>query len=172
MPRAASPPLPLSPPRVTPHASLIGTARGSAPDSVAPNSLRVSSASEDKSLQDRYETLLKENADLLAEIKQLHDFETGKNMLLRVYSSRLKNPLVKAAQKTEASLEEERSRVQQLQESLETLQQDSKIALQNERQTVTILVNEKTHLSAELQKREHYESRVSFVYCTNLATHF
>jgi hypothetical protein len=57
-------------------------------------------------------------------------------------------------------LEEERRRVEQLQENLETLQQDSEIALQNERQTVTILVNEKTHLSAELQEREHYESRV------------
>ena len=62
--------------------------------------------------------------------------------------------------KTEALLEEERRRVEQLQENLETLQQDSEIALQNERQTVSILVNEKTHLSAELQKREHYESRV------------
>ena len=52
--------------------------------------------------------------------------------------------------------------MKQLQETLETLQQDSEIALHNERQTVTILVNEKTHLSAELQKREHYESRVYF----------
>ena len=50
--------------------------------------------------------------------------------------------------------------MEKLQEDLETLQQDSEIALQNERQTVTILVNEKTHLSAELQKRENYESRV------------
>ena len=57
-------------------------------------------------------------------------------------------------------LEEERRRVEKLQENLETLQQDSEITLQNERQTVAILVNEKTHLSAELQKREHYESRV------------
>ena len=62
--------------------------------------------------------------------------------------------------------------MEKLQENLETLQQDSEIALQNERQTVAILVNEKTHLSAELQKREHYESRVSFVNCINLATHF
>ena len=69
-------------------------------------------------------------------------------------------PFRKAARKTEALLEEERRRVEKLQENLETLQQDSDIALQNERQTVTILVNEKTHLSAELQKREHYESRV------------
>lgn len=60
----------------------------------------------------------------------------------------------------EALLEEERRRVEKLQENLETLQQDSEITLQNERQTVAILVNEKTHLSAELQKREHYESRV------------
>ena len=81
-------------------------------------------------------------------------------MLLRVYSSRLKSPLLKAARKTEALLEEERRHVEQLQGSLGTLQQDSEIALQNERQTVSILVNEKTHLSAELQKREHYESRV------------
>jgi predicted nucleic acid-binding Zn-ribbon protein len=77
-----------------------------------------------------------------------------------VYSSHLKNLLLKAAQKTEALLEEEHKRVGQLRESLETLQQDSEIALHNERQTVSILVNEKTHLSAELQKREQYESRV------------
>ena len=69
-------------------------------------------------------------------------------------------PLRKAARKTEASLGEEHRHVEELLENLETLQQDSEIALQNERQTVTILVNEKTHLSAELQKREHYESRV------------
>ena len=147
LPRAAS----SSPPRLTPHAtsytSLIGTTQEGAD-------------SGDKSLQDRCKTLSKENADLTAEIIRLHGFEAGKNILLRAYSSRLRNPLLKAAQKTEALLEEERKRVGQLRESLETLQQDSEIALQNERQTVSILVNEKTHLSAELQKREQYESRV------------
>lgn len=71
LPRATSPP---PPPRVT---SLKGTARGVAPDSVAP---RLSSDSEDRSLHDndRYKALLKENADLTAEISRLHDFETGK----------------------------------------------------------------------------------------------
>jgi len=152
------------PPRVTTHASLIATTRGGAPDSGVPISLRPSSDSDDKSLHDRCKALLKENADLKAETGRLHAFETGKNMLLHVYSSRLTTLLLKAAQKTEALLEEERRRVEQLQESLETLQQDSEIALQNERQTVALLVNEKTHLSAELQKREHHESRVCLSY--------
>ncbi|KAF8807967.1 hypothetical protein BYT27DRAFT_6597494 [Phlegmacium glaucopus] len=74
LPRAASPP----PPRVTTHASLIATARGGLPDSGVSISLRPSSDSEDKSLHDRCKALLKENADLTAEINRLHDFETGK----------------------------------------------------------------------------------------------
>lgn len=92
LPQAASsppPPPPLLPPYVT---SLIDTARGSAPDPVVlPTSLRLSSDSGDKLLQDRCKALLKENAGLTAEVIRLHDFEAGKNMLLRVYSLRLRN---------------------------------------------------------------------------------
>ena len=79
------PPPSLLPPRVTTHASYIGTVQGGAPDSVVPISLRPSSDAEDKSSHDRYKALLKENANLTAEINRLHDFETGKNMLLRVF---------------------------------------------------------------------------------------
>ena len=68
--------------------------------------------------------------------------------------------LRKDTRTTEALFKEERKRLEKLLEELETFKQDSEIALQNERQTVSILVNEKTHLSAELQKREQYESRV------------
>ena len=92
MAQAASsppPPPPLSPPHAT---SLIDTARGSAPDSIVlPTSLRPFSDSGDKLLQDRCNALLKENAGLTAEITRSHDFEAGKNMLLRVYSLRLRN---------------------------------------------------------------------------------
>jgi hypothetical protein len=92
LPQATSsppPPPPLSPPRAS---SLIDTARGSAPESVVlPTSLRPSSDSGDKLLQDRCKALLKENADLTAEVIRLHDFEAGKDMLLRVYSLHLRD---------------------------------------------------------------------------------
>ena len=79
LPRAASsPPPPLSPPHAT---SLIGTARGDAPGSVVPTSLPPFESG-DKLLQDRCTAILKENADLKAEIVQLHDFETGKKYVI------------------------------------------------------------------------------------------
>ena len=77
LPRAASPPPSLSPPRLT---SLNSTTRGTTSDSVASISLRPSSDAEDKSLHNKCKALLKENAELTAEITRLHDFETGKNV--------------------------------------------------------------------------------------------
>lgn len=84
---ASSPPLPPLSSHGTSYTSL-GIAHPSAPDPVVPKSIRPSSDSEDKSQQDRFKALLKENADLTTEIVRLQDFETGKNMLLRVYSLR------------------------------------------------------------------------------------
>lgn len=65
---------------------------------------------------------------------------------------------MEAAQQAEASFAAERKRVENLTKSLQKLQDDTEIALQNERQTVSLLVTEKAHLTAELQKRADFES--------------
>ncbi|KAF8167455.1 hypothetical protein B0H34DRAFT_17861 [Crassisporium funariophilum] len=141
LPRVASPPPP-QPPHATvttpPHVA--GISRPAAAGSAESPPHRSTSISATKPLQDKIESLSKENADLVAEVNRLQSYET-------------------AAQQALASLEAERSRVEKLQESYQSLQDDTEIALQNERQTVSLLVTEKTHLSAELQKRESFESR-------------
>ena len=65
---------------------------------------------------------------------------------------------MKAAQQAEASFAAERKRVEKLTETLQKLQDDTEIALQNGRQTVSLLVTEKVHLTTELQKRADFES--------------
>lgn len=65
---------------------------------------------------------------------------------------------MKAAQQAEASFAAERKRVENLTKNLQKLQDDMEVALQNERQTVSLLVTEKAHLTAELQKRADFES--------------
>ena len=65
---------------------------------------------------------------------------------------------MKAAQQAEASFAAERKRVENLTKNLQKLQDDTEIALQNEHQTVSLLVTEKAHLTAELQKRANFES--------------
>jgi hypothetical protein len=48
--------------------------------------------------------------------------------------------------------------VEDLTENLQKLQDYMEVSLQNEHQTVSLLVTEKAHLTAELQKREDFES--------------
>jgi len=62
---------------------------------------------------------------------------------------------LEAAQQGEASFAAERKRVEELMEKLQKLQDQMGVSLQNEHQ---FLVTEKAHLTAELQKREDFES--------------
>ncbi|KAF8910037.1 hypothetical protein CPB84DRAFT_1347827 [Gymnopilus junonius] len=138
LPRVASPPPPA--PHVAPPAHRV---YASPPKLVTVSSdLAVESISQETSaLREKLGTLTKENETLATTVNQLKVFET-------------------AALQAEASLEAERKHVKELKESYQKLQDDSEIALQNEHQTVALLVSEKAHLTAELQRRDDLESQV------------
>jgi flagellar biosynthesis chaperone FliJ len=108
-------------------------------------------------LQAKLESFSKENERLMSTLRRLEGFEAGMSLTQQDYSYFLKQ-FVKAAQQAEASFAAERKRVENLTKSLQKLQDDTEIALQNERQTVSLLVTEKAHLTAELQKRADFES--------------
>jgi len=65
---------------------------------------------------------------------------------------------LEAADKTQALLDTQRRHVEELQSHLDKQRQDTEIALDSERQTVALLVNEKSHLTAELEKCQDFES--------------
>ncbi|KDR85625.1 hypothetical protein GALMADRAFT_374597 [Galerina marginata CBS 339.88] len=140
LPRVTSPP-----PPAPPHAnSSVRRVSASSPKAVLASSDRPTNPlliSEFSGQQDQLDALLKENETLAATVSRLQKFET-------------------TAQQAEASLEAERKRVEALTESYQKLQEDTEIALQNEHQTVSLLVTEKAHLTAELQRRDDFESKV------------
>lgn len=66
-------------------------------------------------------------------------------------------------QQVEALLEEQRNQSKDLKEELERLEVEKDAQLQNEQQTISLLVSEKSSLAAELQRLEGVES--SKAYC-------
>ncbi|KJA28608.1 hypothetical protein HYPSUDRAFT_197438 [Hypholoma sublateritium FD-334 SS-4] len=65
-----------------------------------------------------------------------------------------------AAAQAKAALDAEKTRVETLREEFQTLKEETDTALQNERQTVSLLVAEKAHLASELQRLDGFESKV------------
>lgn len=68
-------------------------------------------------------------------------------------------------QRTEALLEEQRAHSQTLGEQLDQLEAEKEVSLQNERQTISFLVSEKSSLTAELERLEGVEARKSLKAC-------
>lgn len=137
LPRIASPSLPPPPP-----AQVVPRVTASSPPAASVSSEHPSSPlPASTALQAKLESLSKENERLVSTLRRLEGFEA-------------------AAQQAQASFAAERKRVEELTENLQNLQDDTEIALQNERQTVSLLVTEKAHLTAELQKRADFESKV------------
>jgi hypothetical protein len=65
---------------------------------------------------------------------------------------------MKEVQQTEIILEESRAHSRSLAEQLQQLEVEKETLLQNERQTISLLVSEKSSLSAELERLEGIES--------------
>ncbi|KAF8963934.1 hypothetical protein BDZ97DRAFT_1919464 [Flammula alnicola] len=138
LPRVASPPPPpaLSAPTTIRRVSATSTAAVSSnhpPKPPSPNNAGT--------LQQKLDTLYKENESLKDAVSRLPSFEA-------------------AAQQAEALLVAERKRVEELEQNYQRLQNDTETALENEQRTVSLLVTEKAHLTSELQKRENFESEV------------
>lgn len=153
LPRIASPPPP--PPQAvhpvtasSPPAASVSSEHSHNPSYPLPAST---------ALQAKLESFSKENERLMSALRRLEGFEAGMSFTQQDYSYFLKQ-FVKAAQQAEASFAAERKRVENLTKSLQKLQDDTEITLQNERQTVALLVTEKAHLTSELQKRANFES--------------
>ncbi|KAF9486371.1 hypothetical protein BDN70DRAFT_926625 [Pholiota conissans] len=141
LPRVASPPPPVS------HVATSTVHRVSV---ISPSTATISSEPPPKStlspsnivaLQNKLDALSKENESLAATVSRLQNIEA-------------------AAQQADASLAAERKRVEDLQRSYQQLQDDMEATLQNEHRTVSLLVSEKTHLTAELQKLENLPDKV------------
>lgn len=62
----------------------------------------------------------------------------------------------------EALLEEQRTQSEALKEELERLEIEKESQLQNEQQTISLLVSEKSSLAAELQRLEGAESSKTY----------
>jgi multidrug resistance efflux pump len=58
-------------------------------------------------------------------------------------------------------LKEQRAHFQTLREQLDQLEAEKEVSLQNERQTISLLVSEKSSLTAELERLEGVEARKS-----------
>lgn len=91
-------------------------------------------------LNERIATLQFESASLAAQVKHLQAVELE-------------------AHQTEALLQEQRARANNLEEQLQRLQDEKDRALQNKQQTISLLVSEKSSLVAEVQYLEDVESR-------------
>ncbi|KAF5385243.1 hypothetical protein D9615_001137 [Tricholomella constricta] len=95
-----------------------------------------------KHLNARINTLESESAALAAQLKRLQDAELK-------------------MQQTEALLEDQRARAKELGEQLQRLVMDKERALQNEQQTISLLVSEKSSLTAEVERLQDVESRAN-----------
>lgn len=144
MPRATSPPASLKDaPSLVYRPETSARPTGPIPPSSDPASLEL-------------DTLRSENASLVEEIKRLRTLESREYL----YSAfpRPVLTLVELRQK-ETDLEEQRERGIQLQEQLRELELTKDSALQNEQRTISLLVDEKSSLMAELQRLENVDSR-------------
>uniref|UniRef100_A0A8H8CPA8 Uncharacterized protein n=1 Tax=Psilocybe cubensis TaxID=181762 RepID=A0A8H8CPA8_PSICU len=144
LPRVTSSPPPAHiPPKSPPpgrRVSLVSPQAVAVPNDHPASSSATLLSADPATLQVQLGLLSKENETLVATIAQLRQFET-------------------AAQEAQTLLEAERKALQALQFDYSKLQSDTNIALANERETVSLLVTEKAHLTSELQKREEFESK-------------
>jgi hypothetical protein len=166
LPRVASPPPPPSPHVSTPTAHRVSvTSTLAATVSSDPPPKSTSPPSNITALQHKLDTFLKENESLAAAVSRLQGFEAGRSVnWIDILST---DDPYEAAQQAEALLIAERKRVEELQLSYQKLQDDTEIALQNEHRTVSLLVSEKTHLTAELEKLESLPDSMSTLYHNN-----
>ncbi|KAG5645333.1 hypothetical protein DXG03_006395 [Asterophora parasitica] len=93
-------------------------------------------------LNTRIDTLESESAELTAEVERLQDAELK-------------------ARQTETLLDGQRTRSRELEEQLHHLEVEKERALQNEQQTISLLVSEKSSLLAEVERLGDIESKAS-----------
>ncbi|KAH8835670.1 hypothetical protein DL96DRAFT_1702640 [Flagelloscypha sp. PMI_526] len=147
------------------------------------NEARKSEKSSQEALKKKISFVETENASLTQQIKKLSDATSDTESHLareKAETSRLKGELFSLnstiaalsedksrlepfeAQFNDAasSLETERTRLADLQAELESARTQSEATLQNERQTINILVSEKSALSAELTRLQNVEDEL------------
>lgn len=130
LPRAPSPPLRAASPQVLAKSPPLARP----PPTTSPSHNKVFS------LEEKIRTLESANASLQADVQRFED-------------------LLSVSKNTEILLKKETARADLLDKRFQQLQTDAEISLQNERQTISLLVSEKASLLSDLQQLDDAQSK-------------